>query len=233
MIHKILIYIMITTTYAFYLPNLHKKSKSLIFMNSGKGFGGGEATRDPPPTNYDPNDPKAKQTAIFKADTYEEYMAKRNGKLREVPREVIREVTYEEYTAKLQALKPKSFFSPAPVPVPVQVPVPVPVPVSVSTPPVPPPAPSPYLQEKGTYKEYIERINSYRPSVTSSSSIDIKKAETYEEYIARMTTPQSSSRTDVKKAETYEEYMARMTTHQPLKKMNKPQTYDEYMASRK
>lgn len=29
----------------------------------GKGFGGGEATRDPTPTKIDPNDPKGKQKA--------------------------------------------------------------------------------------------------------------------------------------------------------------------------
>lgn len=32
----------------------------------GKGFGGGEATRDPEPTKIDPKDPKAKQQAIRK-----------------------------------------------------------------------------------------------------------------------------------------------------------------------
>ena len=47
-------------------------------VNDGKGFGGGEATRDPRPTNYDLNDPKAKQTAIHKADSFAEYLAKRS-----------------------------------------------------------------------------------------------------------------------------------------------------------
>lgn len=41
------------------------------------GFGGGEATRDPEPTDIDPNDPKGKQKAIHKADSFEEYMKKR------------------------------------------------------------------------------------------------------------------------------------------------------------
>lgn len=41
------------------------------------GFGGGEATRDPEPTEIDPNDPKGKQKAIHKADSFEEYMKKR------------------------------------------------------------------------------------------------------------------------------------------------------------
>ena len=44
----------------------------------GKGFGGGEATRDPAPTSYDPNDPKGKQQAIHKAESFAEYLAKRN-----------------------------------------------------------------------------------------------------------------------------------------------------------
>ena len=48
-------------------------------MNGGKGFGGGEATRDPAPTAYDPNDPKGKQQAIHKAESFAEYLAKRAG----------------------------------------------------------------------------------------------------------------------------------------------------------
>ena len=47
--------------------------------SGGKGFGGGEATRDPEPTFIDPNDPKGKQQAIHKAESYVEYLAKRNG----------------------------------------------------------------------------------------------------------------------------------------------------------
>merc|ERR1712198_294311 len=42
----------------------------------GKGFGGGEATRDPEPTWIDPNDPKGKQQAIFKAESFAEYLAR-------------------------------------------------------------------------------------------------------------------------------------------------------------
>ena len=45
--------------------------------HGGKGFGGGEATRDPTPTAYDPNDPKGKQQAIHKAESFAEYLAKR------------------------------------------------------------------------------------------------------------------------------------------------------------
>jgi hypothetical protein len=48
-------------------------------MHGGKGFGGGEATRDPGPTYYDPNDPKGKQQAIHKAESFAEYLAKRGG----------------------------------------------------------------------------------------------------------------------------------------------------------
>ena len=44
-----------------------------------KGFGGGEATRDPAPTAYDPSDPKGRQLAIHKAESFAEYFAKRNA----------------------------------------------------------------------------------------------------------------------------------------------------------
>ena len=50
-----------------------------VHMNGGKGFGGGEATRDPEPTAYDPNDPKGKQQAIHKAESFAEYLAKRKA----------------------------------------------------------------------------------------------------------------------------------------------------------
>merc|ERR1719440_1797081 len=48
-------------------------------MSGGKGFGGGEATRDPEPTVVDPNDPKGKQQAIHKAESFAEYLAKRGA----------------------------------------------------------------------------------------------------------------------------------------------------------
>ena len=48
-----------------------------VHSGAGKGFGGGEATRDPLPTVIDPNDPKAKQAAIHKAETFAEYLARR------------------------------------------------------------------------------------------------------------------------------------------------------------
>jgi hypothetical protein len=50
-----------------------------IVMMGGKGFGGGEATRDPMPTAIDPNDPKGKQHAIHKAESFAEYLAKRSS----------------------------------------------------------------------------------------------------------------------------------------------------------
>merc|ERR1719265_639354 len=50
-----------------------------MLSTGGKGFGGGEATRDPAPTIIDPNDPKGKQQAIHEAVSFAEYMAKRQG----------------------------------------------------------------------------------------------------------------------------------------------------------
>ena len=63
---------------AFQAPIVSKASMS-ISMNGGKGFGGGEATRDPAPTYVDPNDPKGKQQAIHKAESFAEYLAKRSS----------------------------------------------------------------------------------------------------------------------------------------------------------
>ena len=54
-------------------------ASAAISMNGGKGFGGGEATRDPAPTQIDPNDPKGKQQAIHKAESFAEYLAKRKA----------------------------------------------------------------------------------------------------------------------------------------------------------
>merc|ERR1719401_325781 len=49
-------------------------------MNAGgKGWGGAEATRDPEPTYIDPNDPKGKQQAIHKAESFADYLARRQG----------------------------------------------------------------------------------------------------------------------------------------------------------
>ena len=55
------------------------RAQSPLMQHGGKGFGGGEATRDPAPTAYDPNDPKGKQQAIHKAESFAEYLAKRGG----------------------------------------------------------------------------------------------------------------------------------------------------------
>jgi len=100
MFTKLFILLSIAATNGFVLPYVHNNMHSPIIMNEGKGFGGGEATRDPNPTVYDPNDPKGKQTAIFKAETYAEYMARRNGNVvvnkQEEP--VVENVmTYDEY----------------------------------------------------------------------------------------------------------------------------------------
>merc|ERR1719188_572415 len=50
-----------------------------LMSAGGKGFGGGEATRDPAPTVIDPNDPKGKQQAIHKAESFADYLARRSG----------------------------------------------------------------------------------------------------------------------------------------------------------
>ena len=56
----------------------HEPGHSPVLMG-GKGFGGGEATRDPMPTAYDLNDPKGKQGAIHKAESFSDYLARRDG----------------------------------------------------------------------------------------------------------------------------------------------------------
>eukprot|EP00322_Chrysochromulina_rotalis_P016076 CAMPEP_0115846170 /NCGR_PEP_ID=MMETSP0287-20121206/9725_1 /TAXON_ID=412157 /ORGANISM="Chrysochromulina rotalis, Strain UIO044" /LENGTH=209 /DNA_ID=CAMNT_0003299957 /DNA_START=86 /DNA_END=715 /DNA_ORIENTATION=- len=58
---------------------------STVAMSGGKGFGGGEATRDPEPTYVNPNDPKGKQQAIHKAESFAEYLAKRTVGARTAP----------------------------------------------------------------------------------------------------------------------------------------------------
>lgn len=72
------LFLIINKTYGITIP-VYKSQTREIIMRSGKGFGGGEATRDPNPTQYNLNDPKEKQTAIFKAETFAEYMARRHG----------------------------------------------------------------------------------------------------------------------------------------------------------
>ena len=48
-------------------------------VDPGTGFGAGEATRDPEPTQIIPSDPKGKQTAIMQPETFAEYIAKRKS----------------------------------------------------------------------------------------------------------------------------------------------------------
>merc|ERR1719217_1050287 len=55
------------------------RSGEPVMNEGGKGFGGGEATRDPEPTQIDPNDPKGKQQAIHKAESFADYLARRGG----------------------------------------------------------------------------------------------------------------------------------------------------------
>ena len=71
---------LLAVTSAFMAPvQPNKLTMSKIAMSGGKGFGGGEATRDPEPTVVDPNDPKGKQQAIHKAESFADYLAKRAG----------------------------------------------------------------------------------------------------------------------------------------------------------
>ena len=66
---------------AFTAPMMSPKmAQSKIMMGEGgKGFGGGEATRDPEPTEIDPNDPKGKQQAIHKAESFADYLKRREA----------------------------------------------------------------------------------------------------------------------------------------------------------
>ena len=81
MFRFLLVALMIAFASAFMAPALPSKvQQSKVMMGEGgKGFGGGEATRDPEPTEVDPNDPKGKQQAIHKAESFAEYLAKRKA----------------------------------------------------------------------------------------------------------------------------------------------------------
>ncbi len=81
MLRFLLLACLLALSTAFMAPVMPSKmSMSKIAMNEeGKGFGGGEATRDPEPTEIDPNDPKGKQQAIHKAESFAEYLAKRSS----------------------------------------------------------------------------------------------------------------------------------------------------------
>ena len=82
MFRFLLVAMLIALTSAFMAP-VAMRSKVAIskvaMSEGGKGFGGGEATRDPEPTEIDPNDPKGKQQAIHKAESFAEYLAKRSS----------------------------------------------------------------------------------------------------------------------------------------------------------
>ncbi len=81
MFRSLIVALLVSASSAFMAPAMpaSKVSMSKVLMNEGKGFGGGEATRDPEPTKYDPNDPKGKQQAIHKAESFAEYLAKRQS----------------------------------------------------------------------------------------------------------------------------------------------------------
>ena len=74
MFRFLMLALMLALTSGFMAPMMPSKMKqSMITMGEGgKGFGGGEATRDPAPTQVDPNDPKGKQQAIHKAESFAE-----------------------------------------------------------------------------------------------------------------------------------------------------------------
>ena len=82
MFRFLMLALLVAMTSAFMAPVAPLQSKvamSKVTMSEGKGFGGGEATRDPEPTDVDPNDPKGKQQAIHKAESFAEYLAKRKS----------------------------------------------------------------------------------------------------------------------------------------------------------
>merc|ERR1719227_14045 len=81
MLRMLLVALCLALSSAFVAPVMPSKlSMSKVAMSEGgKGFGGGEATRDPEPTEVDPNDPKGKQQAIHKAESFAEYLARRSG----------------------------------------------------------------------------------------------------------------------------------------------------------
>ena len=70
MLYRSLMIAGLAATSAFMAPAMHSKVQMSKVSMGGKGFGGGEATRDPEPTQIDPNDPKGKQQAIHKAESF-------------------------------------------------------------------------------------------------------------------------------------------------------------------
>eukprot|EP00286_Rhodomonas_abbreviata_P022823 CAMPEP_0181311194 /NCGR_PEP_ID=MMETSP1101-20121128/13002_1 /TAXON_ID=46948 /ORGANISM="Rhodomonas abbreviata, Strain Caron Lab Isolate" /LENGTH=210 /DNA_ID=CAMNT_0023417899 /DNA_START=28 /DNA_END=660 /DNA_ORIENTATION=+ len=68
-------------------------------------------TRDPAPTQLDPNDPKSKQTHIPKSESFEEYLARRNGGAAAAPA-----AAAPAYSPPAQSYQPpaQSYSPPAP-----------------------------------------------------------------------------------------------------------------------
>ena len=123
-----------------------KVTMSKVTMNGGKGFGGGEATRDPTPTVYDPNDPKGKQQAIHKAESFAEYLAKRNAAEGVAPAPAPAPVAVAPPPAPVYVAPPPApaYVAPPPAPVAAPVAAPAAAPVAyVAPPPVAPPAAAP------------------------------------------------------------------------------------------
>ena len=81
MFRFLLVAVLFAVSNAFQAPALPSKlaQSTICMQHDGKGFGGGEATRDPAPTYVDPNDPKGKQQAIHKAESFADYLARRSG----------------------------------------------------------------------------------------------------------------------------------------------------------
>merc|ERR1719181_2341000 len=80
MFRALLIACLIAFASAFMAPVAMRSKVHLSKVTmDGKGFGGGEATRDPEPTEIDPNDPKGKQQAVHKAESFAEYLARRKA----------------------------------------------------------------------------------------------------------------------------------------------------------
>ena len=66
---------------AFMAPVAVQRKLSVFMQDGAKGFGGGEATRDPDPTVIDPNDPEGKQQAIHTAESFAYHLAKRGDSI--------------------------------------------------------------------------------------------------------------------------------------------------------
>lgn len=82
MLYPVALALLVAPTTAFMGPAAVPRTLAMSKVamgEGGKGFGGGEATRDPEPTVVDPNDPKGKQQAIHKAESFADYLAKRGS----------------------------------------------------------------------------------------------------------------------------------------------------------